>query len=321
MTFVITSSSRHSCSRVPILRAAIFCCFLAHTSSVFSTTSSSGTVFSQVQPPKASQSSEPVSAKERGTADLPLFVRSVPSIESEADVAHKAYEHHEKPTLDRWLTWSTVALAFFTLVLAIFTGLMWVATYRLAVHAKETATQQDTDTKNALKIARDAADASKVSADAARDNAIAALGSNRAFVYATPYWTDTEDGGAFFGVNWTNGGNTPTKNLRTRIDYVIWDGELLKDFSFPDNVDPIGTGFLAPKQMFAGPRIPQNQPLASVDVDQILNGSKRLYFFGWAKYFDMFPGTPERTTTFCFFVQGNRGSYGFPIHVAHNDAT
>jgi hypothetical protein len=284
------------------------------TSSVCSATSSSGTVSAQVQPAKANLSSEQASPKQSGTTDLPLFVKIVSNVESEEDVAHKAYEHHEKPTLDRWLTWSTVALA-------IFTFLMWVATYRLAAHAEETATQQATDTKNALKIARDAADASKVSADAARDTAIAAFASNRAFVYATPYWTNTEDGGTFFGVSWTNGGNSSTKNLRTRIDYELVDGELPNDFSFPDKADPIGTGFLAPKQMLMGPRIPQRQPLASVDVDQILNGTKRLYFFGWAKYFDMFPGTPERITTFCFFVQGNRGSYGFPIHFAHNDAT
>ncbi|HSI52102.1 MAG TPA: hypothetical protein VLA61_27870 [Ideonella sp.] len=158
-------------------------------------------------------------------------------------------------------------------------------------------------------------------AEAAKDNATAALGSNRAFVHATPYWFTTDEGGAYFGVGWTSGGNTPTRELRTYIDYVVTDGELPADFVFPEDASPIARGFLAPKQMFNGPRIPATSPLDVSISEQVRTNAKKLYFFGWAKYFDMFHNTPERITKFCFLVNGGRGEYGFPVHDYYNEAT
>lgn len=153
--------------RAPLL----FCVLTLAASAVFAQAASqppapSGRVSGEQQQPKASQPVQSSAPEQRGTARAPLFIQSIPAAESASDAAHKVYEHHEKPTLDRWLTGSTVALAVFTLVLAIFTALMWVATYRLALHSKKTGDQQATDTKAALEIARDAANASKKSADA-----------------------------------------------------------------------------------------------------------------------------------------------------------
>ena len=76
------------------------------------------------------------------TDGAPVFVKGVPRQESEADARHKQYEHHEKPTLDRWLTWATVALAVFTGLLFFFTALLWKSTSRLVKETGDTARKQ-----------------------------------------------------------------------------------------------------------------------------------------------------------------------------------
>ena len=52
-----------------------------------------------------------------GTKESPLIVEPVVIPKSKAEADHQHYEHHEKPTLDRWLTYGTVALAGITAVL------------------------------------------------------------------------------------------------------------------------------------------------------------------------------------------------------------
>ncbi|MEO7863654.1 MAG: hypothetical protein ABIU05_25105 [Nitrospirales bacterium] len=75
-----------------------------------------------------------------------------PAPDSPEDVAHKQYEHHEKPTLDRWLTYSTVALASFTFFLFVFTAALWWATYRLSRDAREVATRQAREMQRVLAL-------------------------------------------------------------------------------------------------------------------------------------------------------------------------
>lgn len=67
-------------------------------------------------------------------------------------------------------------LVFITALLAVFTGLMWKATVNLAKEAKATSDQQRQDTKDALVIA-------KQSAEAANKNAEALQSSEKAYVF------------------------------------------------------------------------------------------------------------------------------------------
>ena len=76
------------------------------------------------------------------TDGAPVFVKGVPRQESEADARHKQYEHNEKPALDRLLTWATVALAFFTGLLFIFTFLLWRSTSQLVKETGDAARKQ-----------------------------------------------------------------------------------------------------------------------------------------------------------------------------------
>ena len=97
-----------------------------------------------VQPPKtgASHPANQPTLEQRGTEVAPLFVKSIPSLENEAEAAHKAYERHEKPALDRRLTIGTELLAFFTCLLFCFTAALWMATQKLVKDANKSAERQ-----------------------------------------------------------------------------------------------------------------------------------------------------------------------------------
>lgn len=98
----------------------------------------------RIQPPQASASNaaSQAIAEQRGTANVPLFVQSVPSPENEEDAAHKKYERYEKPSLDRRITIGTELLALFTFLLFCFTAALWLATRRLVKDADKSAKQQ-----------------------------------------------------------------------------------------------------------------------------------------------------------------------------------
>lgn len=79
---------------------------------------------------------------QRGTEKMPLIVRTLPAPKDKEEAEHEVYERHEKPTNERWLTYSTIWLAFVTTFLAIFTAYLWDATRKLVKRAEETARQQ-----------------------------------------------------------------------------------------------------------------------------------------------------------------------------------
>jgi hypothetical protein len=101
-----------------------------------------------------------------------------------------------------------------------------------------------------------------------------------------------------------NVGNTTTINLRNRIDYVFLPNEMPDDFVFPDDAEPLSSGgMLGPKQWLLGPHIPPDRFVTAAEMVQIQQKQVWLYLFGWVKYNDAFPGTPERVTKFCYFVR------------------
>jgi len=169
------------------------------------------------------------------------------------------------------------------------------------------------------------------SADAAKQTSEAAMAGPRAYVVPKRYFNLPDDPklklqgrNLKFGVHWTNIGNLPTRNLRNHIDYKILEGKLPDDFEFPDNASPIASEtLLVPKQAVAGPHIPRDWDITADQMDSIRSGGKNLYIFGWAKYFDGFPGTPERVTKFCYLVRATVDRdppFAFFRHHQHNCA-
>ncbi len=79
----------------------------------------------------------------RGTDEVPLSVKVLPSEKSKSETAKEEYEANEKPGLDRWLTTYTGWLAIFTAALfaaaGIQVGLFWWQLRLIRDEAKETA--------------------------------------------------------------------------------------------------------------------------------------------------------------------------------------
>jgi hypothetical protein len=148
----------------------------------------------------------------------------------------------------------------------------------------------------------------------------AAMAGQRAFIAPDPYQTpDTK-----FGVIWSNVGHLPPANLRNHIHYWIGSGDLPSDFRFPDDAEPIVRGtLLVPGQKVFGPHVPTEGAFTEAQVASIRRDEKKLYIFGWAKYRDGFPHSPERVNNFCYRVRptDNPGHpFVFDSHYRHNCA-
>lgn len=171
--------------------------------------------------------------------------------------------------------------ALATLVIAAFTGTLWRATSLQASLTKE-----------------------------------ALIADKRAFIFADSLFSLWEQGDNPDSYNWRfrpvwrNSGDTPTKNLEIH-SYCS-----LRNTALPDNFDfsradkhQIGGGLLGPKSSLNGGLAPQspNAAITPQDIIDVQAGRKFLYLWGYARYNDVFPGTPRHITRFCWaiFVVGD----------------
>ena len=92
--------------------------------------------------PKSEKSNQISETNQRGTEQRPFVVKTLPTPKGKEEADYEAYERHEKPTNERWLTYSTIWLAIVTTILAIFTGYLWNATRKMVRSAEETAKRQ-----------------------------------------------------------------------------------------------------------------------------------------------------------------------------------
>jgi hypothetical protein len=94
-----------------------------------------------------------------------------------------------------------------------------------------------------------------------------------------------------------NVGTTPTRGMTYHINASSRLDEIPPTFSYPD------VGDLTPAPLMIGPkaRIYSGDLQVSSEIIQaIQQGKVHLYFYGWATYRDVFSGTPEHVTKFCF---------------------
>jgi hypothetical protein len=103
-----------------------------------------------------------------------------------------------------------------------------------------------------------------------------------------------------FGPTWENSGNTPTKNLRTKINHELRDSKLPDNFPFVDNDGTTGSNFLGPKNPM---RIGQTRAFSVAELQQVQAGKSFLYIWGWARYRGTIPGTPEYVSRYCVQVR------------------
>jgi hypothetical protein len=107
-----------------------------------------------------------------------------------------------------------------------------------------------------------------------------------------------------FFAHWENGGNTPTKNMRNRVNYMLSENPIDLGFEFPDFGDqPDGRTMI-------GPRSVMHSSCFDIPVEQlekVKDGEAHAYLWGWADYNDVFPNTPRHRSEFCakIVVQGD----------------
>jgi hypothetical protein len=238
-----------------------------------------------------------------------------PAYERAKSEDHKQ-EGDQKYGISLWDKWFPDSISLYTFFLFVFTGVLAYA-----------AIYQFRFLNRAERIATATAQSAKDSADAAKKSADVAMAGQRAVVIPTPYGAPDGEGdkaGWVFGVSWENAGNLSTRKMCNYIDYRFIKGELPPDFQFPDGVQPLARGtMLGPKRSVLGPHVPKEGNINASQIAAIQSGERSLFFFGWAKYFDGFPDTPERVTKFCYQlrVTGNRETpFVFPPCARYNCA-
>jgi hypothetical protein len=132
----------------------------------------------------------------------------------------------------------------------------------------------------------------------------ALYGGNRAFVFvrnieahkqksadAITHWR--------FFARLENGGNTPTKNMRNRMNYALREDVIDLGFTFPDFGDqPDGRTMIGPKSFM-------HSAYFDIPIDhlqRVKNGETHAYIWGWADYDDVFPNTPRHRSEFSFKI-------------------
>lgn len=225
---------------------------------------------------------------QRGTEQAPLAVKIVPTPKSDSEAAQDVQDRREraeaeraKNELDRKLVAFNGDLAYYTELLVVFAGLQFCALVGQIVFLWF-----------ALRESRRAG-------DIARDAMIA---SNRAFVHHNGCrWLShrhVTDGHIFWRIRpqWTNSGNTPTRQLTVHIRYQLSDVPLPDDFDFtidegpntlPAAIGPKGTIESSPFDIDGS------------DLVSVGQGRKHLYMWGIARYRDVFVDTEWHITKFC----------------------
>jgi hypothetical protein len=137
----------------------------------------------------------------------------------------------------------------------------------------------------------------------------ALITDKRAFVFATSllyYWYNDPIPGLYnfrLRPQWQNSGDTPTKRMTLHAACEIRNTPLPPGFVFVETTTP-GKGLLPPKTTLQGGIAPQH-PQAAITPQDIVDaqaGRKFIYLWGWVKYFDVFSGTSEHVTRFCWLI-------------------
>jgi hypothetical protein len=194
---------------------------------------------------------------------------------------------------------ATAFIAWFTLSLRQSTDKLWDAGERQLKLLTGTSAVQSRDMQDSIEVSRRAA--------IATENAFTL--TQRAFVFVRDaridIFKDQNGTISYFAsrIVWENSGDTPTKNLRTHFNVVLFPTVLPDNFAFPD-LNPSG-GILLLSTTVAtliGPKASSTTMAIHILPDHlkdVRDGKRHLYVYGWAEYNDIFPGTKRHRTEFC----------------------
>jgi hypothetical protein len=113
---------------------------------------------------------------------------------------------------------------------------------------------------------------------------------------------------------WKNGGSTPTKALFLNVSSSLRNDPLPANFDFPDAVGDTIPMVVGPESSIQASAV----SISGKDLVDVRSGTKYFYIWGWAKYRDIFVGTPERVTRFCVRITSVTGDPEKAYHSATN---
>jgi hypothetical protein len=179
--------------------------------------------------------------------------------------------------------------ALATIIIAAFTGTLWIATSRQARLARESLTA-----------------------------------NRRAFIFPESFrqtWDPpdpiTNQFNWRFSVRWRNVGTTATRKLRTYSECEVRNSLLPQGYNFSYDEKRVVGGLIGPYSEMFGGSVPNITPVTPQDIADAQVGKKFIYLWGWVRYFDVFPGSPEHVTHFCWLITCT----GDPMKFAPNTPT
>ena len=245
----------------------------------------------QAQPaaPVAAEAQPTAPATPLGTEQSPVVVRVLPSAQTPVDPAKEAQEQKERLELNRRLVEFNGDLALYTKVLAGIAGLQVLILGTLIV------------------VVRLAIKGATGAGSVARDAIIAA---ERAFVFplgVTGSWELNPTTRLYdwrFRPTWRNSGDTPTRQMTMHTECVVRSTPLPAGFDFNYPTMQTATALVPPDAEIPGGIAPLAPTLAvsAQDLADAQNDQKFIYLWGWARYLDVFPGTAQHITRFCWLL-------------------
>jgi len=262
---------------------------------------------------------------------LPLLYRPNATIQH---AAHPAEQHATNQETKSKKDETDEALAYYTLWLMVFTGILAFATIGLGaatVGLYLTGEKQAKIAKLAglrqFRQTRDSIALTKQSAEAAQRSAIvseqALIVSQRAYVSVKrPTNANLLDSakrfrGQNFWVIWENSGNTEAHDFKTAMNGLWFAPDIPDDFDFHDLGEGTFGSTLGARSEIEGGKSFLNPET----LKMIAERRCRYYFWGWGEYKDAFVGTPVHRIEFCFEIQidGDVDNANFSVYFrTHN---
>jgi len=200
--------------------------------------------------------------------------------------------HKTEECKSLWERTTTDPVAFFTFILAISTGGLWLATIGL-YRAGE----------RQIAVAKESADAAQ---RAALTGERALIVVERAFIMISDMGVNTigQYGTIIdyrLNVNIANSGKTPAKNYTCIANLVVFDGDMPAGFRFPDRTHQD----LPEKGTTIGPQARTYFQIDFFvqDAIDVFEGRKKAFVYGWLEYDDIFPDSPRHRTEFCLWIE------------------
>jgi hypothetical protein len=237
----------------------------------------------------------------RGTENNPFVAKIIPGERSEEEKA----AIQEKAELDGKLTDYTGDLASYTKCLFVATLLLALLTGALARAAYRQIRESRQSIDATVKLADAAAEHAGHAERAIKVTEESAVRQLRAYVFVKEmkYASHFNPVGQYIWWSitpiWENSGATFTRELFININSSLRDDDLPDDFKFPPSEIAYNSPTLiGPRSSIIGAEV----HIVGEDLTAVRDGKKHLFVWGWAKYHDVFSGTPERVTKFCHIV-------------------